>query len=448
MFPDLSSKSAKLFDRAKQSMPGGTTRHPVMIQPYLVYAADAQGCRVLDIDGVQRIDFINNFSSQIHGHAHPKIVQAIVEQARHITSAILPTEHEIKLAELLCARVPAIQKVRFCNSGTEAAMLAVKVARAKTRRRRIMKMEGGYHGQYPELETSWVATADNWGPLTEPNRVAFGEGTPRELTENIVIAPINRTEIAQALIRKYADELAAVIIDPFPAHMRFLRANTEFLTMLREETTRLGIVLIFDEVFSFRLGYHGAHGHFGVTPDAVVLGKIIGGGLPVGAVGGSDDVMSVFTTPTSNGLPKVFHGGTFTANPMSMAAGLASMELMTRDAYADLSAKGDRLRAGLRAAASRVGLPLVVHGGGSLTGIALAEREFDSYRDMITSIGPKHREKMLSFHRAMLNEGVLVSPQGLLVGSTPMSNEDIDAAVEAAGKAFQALAREGAEALA
>lgn len=441
MFPDPASRSAQLFDRAQQSMPGGGTRHPVMFQPYLVYAADAQGCRVTDIDGTQRIDFINNFSSQIHGHAHPRIVQAISEQARHITSAILPTEHEIRLAELLRERVPAIKKVRFCNSGTEAAMLAVKAARARTGRRRVMKMEGGYHGQYPELETSWVASADNWGPLSEPNRVPFGEGTPGALTENIVVAPINRSEITQALIRRYADELAAVIIDPFPSHMRFLRASPEYLNMLREETARLGIVLIFDEVFSFRLGYHGAHGHFGVTPDAVVLGKIIGGGLPIGAFGGSDDVMSVFTTLRANGLPKVFHGGTFTANPMSMAAGLASMQLLTREAYADLDAKGDRLRSGLRAAATRASLPVVVHGGGSLTAIAIAERDFDSYRDMVTSIGPKHRDKMLAFHRAMLNAGILVSPQGVLVGSTPMSDADIDAAVAAAGAAFQSLPR-------
>jgi glutamate-1-semialdehyde 2,1-aminomutase len=413
-----------------------------MFKPYVVYAMDARGCRVTDVDGVERIDFINNFSSQIHGHAHPKLVRAMAEQATHITSAILPTESEISLAELLRDRVPAIDKVRFCNSGTEAAMLAVKVARAHTGRRKIMKMEGGYHGQYPELETSWMSQPDNWGSLAEPNSVPFGTGTPSALTENIVVAPINCTEVTQALIRKHANDLAAVIIDPFPAHMRFIRASAEYLAMLREETARLGIVLIFDEVFSFRLSYHGAQGHFGVTPDVVVLGKIIGGGLPVGAVGGASNVMSVFTTLRDNGLPKVFHGGTFTANPMSMAAGLASMELMTPEAYADLSAKGERLRTGLRAVAKRIGLPLIVNGGGSLTGIAVANQEFDSYRAMIAACGAKHRERMHTFHRAMLNAGILVSPQGLFVGSTPMSNADIDTTLAASEQGLTALARE------
>lgn len=442
MFPDPASKSAKLFERAARVLPGGTTRHPVMFPPYLIYLADAGGCRVTDVDGASRIDFINNFSSQIHGHAHPVIVKAITDQANRITSSILPTESELDLAELLQDRVPAIDKIRFCNSGTEGAMLAVKVARAHTGRSKIMKMEGGYHGQYPELETSWFSFPDNWGPINEPDKVAFGEGCPPALTENIVVAPINRTEITRSLIRKYANDLAAVIIDPLPSHMRFIRASDEYLGMLREETSRLGIALIFDEVFSFRVGYHGAHGHFGVTPDLVVLGKIIGGGLPIGAVGGNDSIMSVFTSTRANGFPKVFHGGTFTANPMSMAAGLAAMRLMTREAFADLSAKGNRLRAGLQSAAQKAGVPAIILGDGSLTAVTFAEQGFDSYREMVIASGPAQRQKAYLFHRAMLNEGVLVSPQAQFVGSTPMSDADIDIAVAAAERGFAAVADE------
>lgn len=441
MFPDSSSRSAQLFQRAGGVLPGGTTRHPVMFPPYLIYASDASGCRLTDVDGVSRIDFINNFSSQIHGNAHPAIVAAIEQQAGRMTSSILPTESELKLAELLQTRVPAIDKLRFCNSGTEAAMLALKVARAHTGRAKILKMEGGYHGQYPELETSWFSYPENWGPLEEPYRVAFGDGTPAALTENIVVAPINRTEITRALIRKYADQLAAVILDPLPSHMRFIRASDEYLQMLREETERHGIVLIFDEVFSFRVSYHGAHGYFGVTPDLIVLGKIIGGGLPVGAVGGSNEVMSVFTHTRDHGFPQVFHGGTFTANPMTMAAGLASMELMTPEAYEDLSAQGQRLRAGLRAAAVRAGVPVIVLGEGSLTAVTMTDQPFDSYRDMVHACGPKQRDKSFLFHREMINAGVLVSPQAQFVGSTPMQDADIDLAISAAEHAFAALAQ-------
>ena len=442
MFPDRSSKSAQLFQRAAATLPGGVARHPVVFPPYLIYAEDAQGCRVTDVDGTSRIDFINNFSAQIHGHAHPAIVRVIQEQACRLTSSILPTESELSLAELLRDRVPAIDKVRFCNSGTEAAMLAIKVARAHTGRRKILKMEGGYHGQYPELETSWFSYPDNWGPLSEPNRIPFGDGVPSQLTENIVVAPINHTEITRTLLRKHAGDLAAVILDPMPSHMRFIRASAEYLGMLRDETSRLGIALIFDEVFSFRLGYHGAQGHFGVTPDIVVLGKIIGGGLPIGAVGGNDAVMSVFTTARANGFPRVFAGGTFTANPMSMAAGLASMRLLTRDAYSALHVSGERLRTGLRAAAKAAGLPAVVLGEGSLTAVAFTDQPFDSYRDMVIACGPGQRDKSFAFHRAMLNAGVLISPQAQFVGSTPMTDADIDIAVGAAEQGFAALVRE------
>lgn len=439
MFPDPASRSARLFEQATQVMPGGGTRHPVMFPPYLIYAASARGCHVTDVDGIERIDFINNYSCQIHGHAHPEIVKVIGEQAANITSAILPTESELDLATLLRDRVPAIDKVRFCNSGTEAVMIAVKAARAHTGRSRILKMEGGYHGQYPELETSFYVFADRWGPLEEPSRVAFSEGTPPALLENVVVAPFNRTEITRALIRKYASELAAIIIDPLPSRMQFIAASDEFLRMLREESTRLGIVLIFDEVFSFRAGYHGAQGHFGVTPDLVTLGKIIGGGLPIGAVGGSDSVMSVFCSPGPNKLPRVFHGGTFTANPMSMAAGYTAMKLMTPESFAHLHSRGERLRQGLRAAADKAHLPVRVMGEGSLTAIAFTEKSFDSYRDMIVAGGPRHAERMSAFHRAMLNRGVLISPQGAFVGSTPMTDEVIDATVAAAEQSFRLL---------
>jgi glutamate-1-semialdehyde 2,1-aminomutase len=442
MFPDYASRSAQLFKKAEAAFPDGIARHPVAFPPYLIYAESANGCRITDVDGIERIDFINNFSAQIHGHAHPEILATMREQAGRITSSILPTEAELGLAELLRDRVPAIDKLRFCNSGTEAAMLAIKVARAHTGRSKIMKMEGGYHGQYPELETSWFTYPHNWGPQSEPNRIAFGDGTPASLTENIVVAPINRTELTRALIRKYASELAAVIIDPFPSHMRFIRASDEYLGMLREETTRLGIALIFDEVFSFRIAYHGAQGFFGVTPDIVILGKIIGGGLPVGAVGGNEDVMAVFAERRLDGFPRVFAGGTFSANPMSMAAGLAAMRLMTPQAYDDLHAKGERLRNGLRAAAQRAGVSALVLGEGSLTAIALTDTPFDTYREMVVACGPEQREKAFIFHRAALNHGVLVSPQAQFVGSTPMTDADIDAAIAAGEQGFAAVLRE------
>lgn len=441
MFPDARSRSAGLFGRAGHVMPGGTTRHPPMFPPYPLYAASAHGCRVVDVDGIERIDFINNFSSQIHGHSHPEIVRVVEGQLRQFTSSIMPTESEIRLAELLCARLPGVEQVRFGNSGTEAVMTAAKVARAHTGRPRIMKLEGAYHGQYPELEASVGADPSNWGPEDEPNPVPFAHGSPPGLYQHVVIGAMNRPDITRALVRKYADSLAAVVVDPLPSRTQFVRPTREFLQMLRDECDRHGILLVFDEVYSFRAGFHGAQGRYGVTPDVTTLGKIIGGGFPVGAVGGRAEVMSVFSTPSPRGWPKVYQGGTFTANPVTMAAGRCALEMLTPDVFARLDAQGDRLRAGLRRVAERSGLPVQVCGDSSLTGIAFCHEPFDSYRTMVLACGPSHREQLLAFHREMLNRGVLLAPGGVFVGSTPMTDADIDATVEAAGHAFAALAR-------
>jgi glutamate-1-semialdehyde 2,1-aminomutase len=441
MFPDSKSASARLFARGQKLMPGGGTRHPMMFPPYLVFAASSSGAYLTDVDGVERLDFINNFSCQIHGHGNPEIAAVIAAQARGFTSAILPTECELQLGELIQSRVPGIERIRFCNSGTEAMMIAVKAARGYTRRPRILKMEGGYHGQYPELETSVSPTPGNWGPVSEPHRVPLSDDTPPELLANVVVAPFNNVEATRALIHKYRDSLAAVVIDPLPSRMQFVKASDEFLQMLRSETARHGILLVFDEVYSFRLGYHGAQGRYGITPDLTGLGKIIGGGLPVGAIGGREEVMAVFSAPSANGWARVFHGGTFTANPMSMSAGRRALELLTPEAFASLEEHGERLRAGLRDAAKRVGVPIHVLGEGSLSGVAFCEQGFDNYRDMVSAMGPRHREYLLAFHRGMLNRGVILSPGGVFAGSTAMTRADIDAAVRAAEGAFADVAQ-------
>ncbi len=437
MFPDSTSASAKLFARAQNVMPGGGTRHPMMFPPYLIYASKAHGAYLTDVDGVERLDFINNFSCQIHGHGNAEIAEVIAEQARGFTSAILPTESELKLAETLQARIPSVERIRFCNSGTEAMMISVKAARGFTRRPRILKMEGGYHGQYPELETSVNSAPSNWGSISEPNRVPLSEDTPPELLANVVIAPFNDVDLTRKLIRKYADSLAAVVIDPLPSRMQFVRASDDFVHMLREETAKHGILLIFDEVYSFRVGCRGAQAAYGITADITGLGKIIGGGLPIGAVGGSEEVMAVFAG-AGGGLfgARVFHGGTFTANPMSMEAGRRALELLTPEAYAGLKTLGERLRSGLREVGKQVGISLQVLGDGSLTGIAFCKDSFDTYRDMIEKFGPRQRDYTLEFHRGMLNRGVLLGPGGVFVGSTPMTADDIDRTVKAAEGAF------------
>src|SRR3989441_3096045 len=322
------SRSAALFARAQGVLPGGNSRTTVYMAPYPPYAAAGEGCWITDVEADRRMDCLNNYTARIHGHAPPTIVEAATRRLAQGASFPMPTPEEIDLAALLCERLPSAARVRFTNSGSEAVMIALKGARAFTNRPKIAKFEGAYHGSYDYAEVSLASTPDNWGSLAAPASTAYSRGTPPAVLEDAVLLPFNHTEQAVARIEREAGQLAAVLVDPVPNRVGLVPARVEFLKALREVTRRHGIVLIFDEVISFRVGYHGAQGLFGVTPDMTTLGKIIGGGFPVGALVGRADVMAVFD-PTG-GEPRAPHGGTFNANPVTMAAGLAAMRLMTK----------------------------------------------------------------------------------------------------------------------
>ncbi|MFA6443597.1 MAG: aspartate aminotransferase family protein [Sterolibacterium sp.] len=440
MFPDLSSKSATLFERAKRVMPGGNTRHMITFGPYLVFAESGTGCRLTDVDGNNYIDWVNNFSGQIHGHGAPFITAAVRDQLDRLTSCILPTEPEIELAEIIAGRVEGIEQIRFANSGTEAVMVAIKAARAHTGRTRIAKCEGGYHGQYDLVETSFLPTPENWGPLERPGVTPFARGTPTCLLDSVTVIPFNETAISLRLLEEGASDLAAVIVDPIPARLGFTRAVKEYLEMLRAFCTRNGTVLIFDEVFCHRVGYHGAQGLAGVIPDMTVLGKIIGGGFPVGAVGGKADVMCVFDNLA--GPLKISHSGTYTANPITMVAGIASMKALTPEAFDRLSRQGDRLRAGLTRKLAAAGLKMRANGLASMTSLQFFSDPIRTYREFHVSSGENYMARMQRMHRVLLNEGVLMATRGMMIGSTPMTDADIDETIERCGRGFIAFARE------
>ena len=289
-----SSTSARLYQQAQAVMPGGNSRTSVFMAPYPPYAAEGEGCWVLDVDGDRRLDLLNNYTSLIHGHAHPAITAAATRRLARGASFPMPTPEEVELASLLVERLPAVDQVRFTNSGSEAVMMAMKAARGFTGRPKIAKFEGAYHGSYDYAEVSLGSTAENWGPLAEPASVAYSRGTAPSVLADVVVLPFNRPELAARLIERHARELAAVIIDPVPNRVGLMPATPELLETLRAVTAAHGILLIFDEVISFRIGYHGAQGYFGARPDLTSLGKIIGGGFPVGAVGGRAEVMAVF----------------------------------------------------------------------------------------------------------------------------------------------------------
>jgi glutamate-1-semialdehyde 2,1-aminomutase len=421
------SRSAELFARARGVLPGGNSRTTVYMAPYPPYADSGEGCWVTDVEGDRRLDCLNNYTALVHGHAHPAIVEAATRRLARGASFPMPTPEEIDLAALLCERLPSAERVRFTNSGSEAVMIALKGARAFTGRHKIAKFEGAYHGSYDYAEVSLASTPETWGSLAAPASTPYSKGTPPAVLDDVVVLPFNHTEHAVARIEREAPHLAAVLVDPVPNRVGLVPARVDFLTSLREVTRRHGIVLIFDEVISFRVGYHGAQGALGVTPDVTTLGKIIGGGFPVGAVAGSAEVMSVFD-PTRGGPPAAPHGGTFNANPVTMAAGLAAMRLLTPAAFARLDELGARLRASLDDCFRHAGVPGRVAGLGSLFRLHAVDRELTDYRSTRTT--PAESERLVRIVRRLMEHGVLMSITGLGCLSTPMGEAELEGLVE------------------
>jgi glutamate-1-semialdehyde 2,1-aminomutase len=415
------TRSSDLYDRATSVLPGGNTRTTVFTHPHPLYAARGAGPRIWDVDGQAYIDVINNYTTLIHGHAHPDIVAAVSRQAALGSCFSMPTESEIVLAELLCARVASIERVRFVNSGSEAVMMAVKAARGFTGRAKIAKAEGAYHGSYDYMEVSEDSTPEEWGS-PEPRNIPYSKGNSPGTLDEIVVLPINDLELTDAILRRHANKLAAVIVDPLAPRIGLIPASREWLALIRQLCDEFGIVLISDEVISFRVAWGGAQEAFGFRADLTTLGKIIGGGLPVGAVGGRADIMRVFD-PTS-GKPAVPHGGTFNANPMTMSAGRVAMELMTKDAYAALARRGEKVARGITQALADAGREGQVTGLASLRRMHFTAGELRDYRTAYPN--DTARQQMAAFYQALLAAGLLIAPGGLMALSTSMTDTDVD----------------------
>lgn len=433
-YPDLNSRSAALFQRARAVMPGGNTRHTVYFAPYPIYAASGQGCTITDVDGISYTDFISNASAAIHGHNHPEIVYAARNQLERLMSVGLPTESEIILAEAIVARMHSVEQLRFCNSGSEAVMFALKAARAFTGKPKIAKIEGAYHGGYDTAETSLSSTPENWGASDSPVATPSSAGAPPGILQDVVVLPLNDIEASQAILEAHSPSLAGVLIDPLMSRMVFAAASKEYLDFLRAYTQSIGALLIFDEVYSFRMGYNGAQGELQVTPDLTALGKIIGGGFPVGAFGGRADIMAVFDQTA--GQVRAPHGGTFNGNPMTMAAGAKALELLTPEAHAHLTALGDRARAGIADAFLSAGVEGHARGYGSMVGYRFGPPDYSDYRGFFRTM--KANLALPFIHRRLLQDGCLVMPSGCILLSTPMAASEIDHLVASLERALVA----------
>lgn len=429
------ANSAALFERARRILPGGVSRNTLLHGDHPLYADHASGCRIVDVDGVERIDFANNMAAHIHGHAFAPIVQAVSDQLKRGTAFTMGTEAEVVFAEHLCARVPGFDKIRFVNSGTEAVMTGLKAARAFTGRPKIAKAEGAYHGAYDYAEVSQAPKPDNWGRADQPAPVPLAQGTPSAVVEDVVIIPFNDPEIAIALLDAHKDEIACILIDPMPHRIGLIPVKDDFIAALRRWSEDNGALLMFDEVITFRNEFSGMQARFDAVPDLTAMGKMIGGGFPVGALAGRGDVMDVFTRG-DKGL-RLPHSGTFSANPVTMTAGLTAMEYFDNEAAASLNRLGDYARGQLTEVIKAARVPACVTGSGSLLRLHLKARAPRNYREAYPSAA--EQGAMSKLIETLYNDGIMMIHTGAAALSTPMGHEEIDRLADAVFKGLVSL---------
>jgi len=430
-FAARTGTSKALFERASKVLMGGTTRTSVYFPPYPAYMARGEGCRLYDEDGNVYVDFLNNYTTLIHGHCFGPIVETLEKQVHRGTCFGAPSEPEIRLAEIVCERVDSVQKLRFASSGTEAVMYAIRVARGFTRRNLIAKFEGGFHGAYDDCQLSTSLPSDRLVTSGQPVKFRNTQGLEAGVDDRVVVLPFNRADEACAAVEAHADRMACVIVEPVIGSGGVIPAQREFLQALREVTARNGILLIFDEIMSFRLAYGGAQEIYGIAPDLTTFGKIISGGLPLAAFGGREDVMALLDP--RNGPPAIPQSGTFNGCAAAAAAGVACMEHLTQESLSGLESLGHELKMGLKKVFDRTGTAAQVTGFGSLFNIHFSASPVVDHPGAIRA----DREKLENLFRALLDRGYFLASRGMICLSTVMGPAEIEGLVGAVADALE-----------
>jgi glutamate-1-semialdehyde 2,1-aminomutase len=411
-------KSQALHKEARKYLPGGDTRTVAFFSPFPSFIDRGEGCRLYDVDGHVYIDFGNNQTSMIHGHAHPKIVEAVTAQVKRTSAVSAPVEQQYQLGKIICDRLPSSDKVRFCNSGTEATMGAIRLAREYRKRYKIVKIEGGYHGSHDIAEISVKPPVEKAGPIERPRSVPEDDSIPPKVVSDCIIIPFNQGEVASQIIAENHDELAAVIVEPVLGAAGMVPSDPEFLRALREVTSKYKVPLIFDEVYTLRLSKGGYQGIHNIIPDITALGKIIGGGYPVGGIAGREEFMDLFNPMNPTFLT---HSGTFNGNPVTMAAGVAGMTLLTESEIARINKLGEKLRADFNNALEETGIIAQVTGTGSLSQVHFTKAEVIDWRSASTA-----RVDLRSMAQLLLmNRGIFTAGRFMFNISTPMTEKEV-----------------------
>ncbi len=426
----MTSRNQQLFEKSQQLIPGGVNS-PVRafrsVGGTPIFFKKGLGSRLWDADGKEYIDYINSWGPMILGHAHPEVIAAVQQAAANSLSFGAPTGLELEMAELINTLVPSMEQVRLVSSGTEATMSAIRVARGFTKRNKIIKFEGCYHGHADAL---LVKAGSGLLTFGEPSSA----GVPPEVAAHTLTLDYNNTQMLKDTFSSIGDEIACVILEPVVGNMNLIVPHQEFLQTLRELCTKHGTVLIFDEVMTgFRVALGGAQALYGITPDMTTLGKVIGGGLPVGAFGGRKDIMSVLAP-----LGPVYQAGTLSGNPVAVTAGLTTLKLIQAPGFYDqLTAQTAKLMDGLKQAAQKAGVTFSAQSVGGMFGLYFSASNPTSYAEMMQA----DKTAFNKFFHSMLDSGIYLGPSAFEAGfvSAAHTEADIEQTVQAATSAFAGL---------
>ncbi len=386
-------RSEELFNESKKFLSGGVDSPVRAYKPYPFFAECAKGSKIVDVDGKSYLDYCLAYGPMVLGHANPDVMDEVVTQLKKGSAYGVPTENEIELAKLVVKKVPCAEMVRFVNSGTEATMSAIRLARAATNRKKIIKFEGAYHGAH-----DYVLVKSGSGAAGLPD----SPGVPEETTRNTLLVPFNNEDALVELIKTESDSIAAIIVEPIMGNIGIIPPKDKYLEFLRDITRENGIILIFDEVITgFRIAEGGAQEYFGVTPDLVTFGKILGGGFPIGALAGKKELMEMLA-PSGT----VYQAGTFNGNPISITAGLATLKQLNSSFYSVMNTKGDILRRGIQDILDVHNLDYHVAGVSSMFQIYFTNKQVWNYDDAKTA----DTGKFTIFFQTLLNKGVFIPP--------------------------------------
>ena len=425
-----------IYARACNVLTGGVSRNTIYREPHPYYVATAKGSYVTDIEGVERIDFANNMASLIHGHSHPAINEAVIEQLQKGTAFTMGTEAEVRFAELMITRSGTFERMRFVNSGTEAVMTMIKTSRVYTKKPKIAKAEGAYHGTYDYAEVSQTSNPNNWGTIDKPNSNQVVEGTPQGVLDDVIIFPFNDIERTLKILDEHADEIACVLIDPVPHRVGLFPATNAFIEAVYKWTRKNNALMVFDEVVTYRVNYSGAQESYSVKPDLTAMGKMIGGGFPIGALAGRAEIMEVLD-PRGKILRHP-HSGTFSANPISTTAGRVAMELFDKDAVLKLNALTQVAINQIEESIKIADVPLSITGDGSMFRLHLQENKPTCYREAYHSKEKKDIIKKLIDY-LFLEEQIIMINTCACMFATSMTQKEVDRLSEGLLNGFRVI---------